>query len=103
MLPPTLVKVTIVYGSTERAHPFASRADDLADAPLAAHLAGEGEPHLRHLSEHVPLGQVLDGVLFGGFRLITVRVWDAVLANVLLGAHYDEQGNEITTSIRGCD
>lgn len=84
MLPPTLVKVTIVYGCTERSHPLAARADDLADATVRADVTGETD--LGDLPKHVAFRNVLRGVL-GHLRLVAVRVRNSIIAGLIFDAH----------------
>lgn len=85
MLPPTLVKVTIVYGCTERAHPLAARADDLADATVRSDVTGEAD--LGDLPKHVALRNVLRGFFLGHLRLVAVRVRYPIITGLVLHAH----------------
>lgn len=87
MLPPTLVKVTIVNGRAKRANPFPVGADDLAQATTIAQACVAREPYFGDLAEYVSFGQVLlVGVLLGQLHLVTVRMRIAVLG-LLVHAH----------------
>lgn len=87
MLPPTLVKVTIVNGRAKRANPFAVGADDLAQPTTIAQACVAWESHFRDLAEYVSFGQVLFVcVLLGQLHLVTVRMRIAVLG-LLVHAH----------------